>query len=108
MRVSRDIALLTLNFSVTNQHGIVVCAVDGSRAGVLIRQVKTGYTCPIELSFERKLIPGRYFVSCIVHELIGDVTRPLSLYQNFAQFDVLGTNIMSGIADLAMDIKVLQ
>jgi len=108
LRAQRDIDHLTLNFGIANQHGIVVCAVDGSRAGVLIHQLKAGDKRSIELSFERKLLPGRYFVSCIVHELIGDVTRPLSLYQNFVHFDLLGTDVMSGIADLSMDIKVLQ
>lgn len=108
LHARRDINHVTLNFGITNQHGITVCALDGSRAGVRIDQLKAGDTRPVELSFERKLVPGRYFVSCIVHELIGDVTRPLSLYQNFAHFDVLGTDAISGLADLNMRIEVLQ
>jgi hypothetical protein len=107
LHVRRDIEYLTLNFGITNQHGITVCAIDGSRAGFCMRHLKAGDTRSIELSFDRKLIPGRYFVSCVVHELVGDVTRPLSLYQNFAHFDVLGKDTMSGIADLGLRIDVL-
>lgn len=108
LHARRDIEHLTLNFGICNQHGITVCALDGSRAGVRVHQLKASDTRLIELSFERKLVPGRYFVSCVVHELVGDVTRPLSLYQNFAHFDVLGADVMSGVADLGMRIEVLR
>ncbi|MCA3074492.1 MAG: ABC transporter ATP-binding protein [Rhodocyclaceae bacterium] len=103
----RNIKYLALNFGITNQHGITVCALDGSRAGFNIGELNAGDSRPVELSFERKLAPGRYFVSCIVHELIGDVKRPLSLYQNFVYFDIPGNSATSGIADLGMAIRVL-
>ncbi len=108
LSLSRDIKHLTMNFGITNQHGITVCAIDGVRAGVHCESLCVGDNVPIELIFERRLLPGRYFVSCIVHELIGDITRPLSLYQNFAHFDVPGSAAVSGIADLDMQIHIMR
>lgn len=107
LQARRKIKQLTLNFGIANQHGITVSALDGSLAGFSIEQLNADESCAVELSFERKLAPGRYFVSCIVHELVGDVKKPLSLYQNFVYFDVPGGNAISGIADLGLNIRVV-
>lgn len=104
----RDIKNLTLNFGIANHHGITVCALDGARSGFNIKELKKYDSCPVELIFERKLVPGRYFVSCIVHELIGEVKKPLSLYANFLYFDISGESATSGLADLGMSISVLE
>ena len=106
LRVHRDIELLTINFGLTNQHGIAVCALDGARAGVRLAQLKAGSTRTIHLEFDRKLLPGRYFLSCILLELVGDVSRPLSLYQNVVYFELGGSTAMTGIANLDMRIDV--
>ncbi len=101
----RDVEHATLNFGLRNQHGITVSALDGARAGVRFNRLRAGDELPVEMIFERRLLPGRYFASCIVFELLGDVTRPLSLYQNFAHFDVVGSDHISGVADLNMRIE---
>jgi ABC-type polysaccharide/polyol phosphate transport system ATPase subunit len=102
----RPIEHLGINFGITNQHGITVCALDGARAGLELSDLRAGDERQVEMVFARRLLPGRYFVSCVVHELVGDVTRPLSLYQNFLHFDVAGGDAMTGVADLGMRISV--
>jgi len=102
----RNIEHLSINFGISNHHGITVCAVDGARAGLALTDIRAGEQREVEMSFARRLLPGRYFVSAIVHELVGDVTRPLSLYQNFLHFDVPGGDAMTGVADLDLRISV--
>jgi len=104
----RDVEHATLNFGLRNQHGITVCALDGSRAGICLDYLRADEVVSVEMLFERRLLPGRYFASCIVHELRGDITIPLSLYQNFAHFDVSGSDAISGIADLDMHINITR
>jgi ABC-type polysaccharide/polyol phosphate transport system ATPase subunit len=106
LRARKDVEHASINFGITNQHGITVCALDGARAGLVLAQLAAGEQREVEMSFARRLLPGRYFVSAIVHELVGDVTRPLSLYQNVLHFDVPGGEAMTGVADLAMRIRV--
>nr|WP_281720656.1 ABC transporter ATP-binding protein [Nitrosomonas nitrosa] len=106
--VRRDIENISINFGISNHHGIVVCAWDGSRAGLVVRYLKRGDKRNIEMMFCRRLLPGRYFVSCIVHEIIGDVAKPQSIYQNFISFEVGGSDVMSGIANLEMSIAMLE
>ncbi len=108
MVAHRDIKNLTLNFGIANHHGITVCALDGARSGFNIKELKEADSYPVELIFERKLVPGRYFVSCIVHELIGEVKKPLGLYANFLHFDISGESATSGLADLGMSISILK
>jgi len=102
----RDIDLISINFGISNSHGIVVCALDGVRADFVISHMEKGKENLIEMSFSKRLLPGRYFVSFIIHELVGDVTKPHGLYQNVISFDVIGGDVMSGIADLDMGIVV--
>ena len=104
----RDIEQISINFGISNQHGIVVCAFDGAKSGMPILKLKSGEKRNVEMIFSKRLLPGRYFVSSIVHELIGDVTKPQSIYQNFLSFEIAGDNIMSGIANLNMKIAILE
>lgn len=106
LAVRRDIEHISINFGISNHHGIVVCAWDGARAGKIVRQLKAGDKRNVEMTFSKRLLPGRYFVSCIIHELIGDVTKPQSIYQNFLSFEIGGSDVMSGIADLGMNIEM--
>lgn len=108
LRVKRSINNITLNFGIRNHDGIVVCAWDGARAGRIVHFLKAGDRRSIEMMFCKRLLPGRYFVSCIVHEVVGDVTKPQSIYQNFLSFEVGGSDIMSGIVDLEMSIAMLK
>jgi ABC-type polysaccharide/polyol phosphate transport system ATPase subunit len=102
----RDMELISMNFGITNAHGIVVCAFDGARAGFVIPRLEVGQKRCIKMSFNKYLLPGRYFVSCIIHELVGDVAKPQGLYQNVLSFDITGNDVMNGIADLGMHISV--
>lgn len=104
--VRRDFEYISINFGIRNHNGIVVCAWDGVRAGWIVRLSKAGDRRDIEMMFSKRLLPGRYFVTCIVHELVGDVTKPQSLYQNILSFEVSGSDVMSGIADLEMRIAL--
>jgi ABC-type polysaccharide/polyol phosphate transport system ATPase subunit len=100
----RDVENISINFGILNHHGIVVCTLDGARAGMRIPRLKAGENRKVEMIFRKRLLPGRYFVSCIVHELIGDVAKPQNIYQNFLSFDVSGDGAMSGVADLEMSL----
>jgi ABC-type polysaccharide/polyol phosphate transport system ATPase subunit len=95
---------VTMNFGISSHHGIVICAVDGYKSGLVLPAMQPGQTHRIRMQFAKRLLPGRYFVSAIIHSLIGDVTKPLSLYQNFLSFDVGGDPRMTGLADLQMQI----
>jgi ABC-type polysaccharide/polyol phosphate transport system ATPase subunit len=106
LQAKETIANVTINFGISNHHGIVVCAWDGARAGLVIPALKNSKKYTVEMVFRKRLLPGKYFVSCIVHELIGDVTKPLALYQNFLSFEILGDNSMSGIANLNISVRI--
>jgi hypothetical protein len=67
-----------------------------------------GESCPVEFVFYKHLLPGRYFITCSVHELVGDVSNTVALYQHVLAFDVLGSadSPLSGIVDLRMHATV--
>lgn len=102
----REVACVTFNFGIRNNVGIVVCALDGAKDDVLIPRLAAGESCNIEMRFAKRLLPGRYYVTVIIHSLVGDAAKPLALYQNFISFDVGGDVSMSGIVDLSMEIVV--
>lgn len=106
LSVQRAIDLISINFGISNQHGIVVCALNGARSGSTVSALKPGEKCNVDMIFNKRLLPGRYFISCIVHELYGDVAKPQSIYQNILSFDIVGSDEMSGIADLDMKIEI--
>lgn len=104
----RDCERVSVNFGISNQEGIVVCAVDGARVGGCVAGVRAGGKWSVQMRFaKQRLLKGRYFVSCIVHEVIGDVIHPLSLYQNVLSFEIPGGDDVSGIADLCLGISVI-
>ena len=102
----RNIGRVSLNFGITNQQGIVVCAWDGARADFDVPEMRPGERRHVEMCFGKRLLPGKYFVSAIVHELIGEVAKPQSLYQNFMSFDIAGDKVMAGIANLGMHVNL--
>lgn len=108
LKTTRQLELLTINFGLSNSNGIVVCALDGGRYGFQLSKVQATEEYFLTMEFDRRLLPGRYYFSCIVYELIGDVSRPQSMYQNVLMFDVVGSNAVSGIADLHLHVSVLN
>lgn len=109
LKAHKDVDNITLNFGISNHLGIVVCAFDGTKAGLIIPRLQSGESHGIDMCFsKRRLLPGRYYVSAIVHTVVGDVTKPLALYQNFLSFEVSGDSYMVGMADLSMTIVVRQ
>jgi hypothetical protein len=106
LAAKKSISNVTLNFGISNHHGIVVCAWDGAKAGLLISELKTTKAYTVEMSFNKRLLPGKYYVSCIIHEVIGEVSKPHKLYQNFLSFEILGDESMTGIANLNMSVKL--
>lgn len=108
LHARRDITTPSVNFGISNHHGIVVCALDGQLAGLRLRAMKSGDRQTLNFRFAKSLLPGRYFLSAVTHELIGDVAKPLSLYQNVLSFDIRGDAAMSGIANLKMAIDPIE
>lgn len=106
LKAHRAVANVTVNFGVSSQHGISLCAVDGAKASMVVPRMEQGETLPVALRFEKRLLPGRYFISALVRSLIGDVAKPLALYQNFLSFEVGGDPDMSGFVDLGMKIEI--
>lgn len=107
LKAIRSFEGLTVNFGVRNSQGIVVCALDGDRAGFDIKDVAAESVIPLSMSFKLRLLPGRYYFSSAVREVLGDANVPQSVYQNVLYFDVPGGPSMSGIADLAMRVDVV-
>jgi len=101
----RQVEFLAINFGISNQQGIAVCSFNGSGSADNISNVAAGSRLEIKMSFSNYLLPGRYFLSAVVNELIGDVSKPLSLHQNVLSFDIIGADYMTGIADLDMNIE---
>jgi hypothetical protein len=71
-------------------------------------KIVAGQTIPVEFIFYKHLLPGKFFVTLSVHELIGDVSLPVALYQNCLSFDVPGNvdSPMTGMVDLRMEARV--
>lgn len=105
LHAKRDIETPSINFGISNHHGIVVCTLDGQLAGLRLPSMKKGDRLGLHFRFAKTLLPGRYFLSAVTHELVGDVSKPLSLYQNVLSFDIRGDVAMSGIANLKMVIE---
>lgn len=103
-----DINDITINFGVSNSNGITVCSIDGLKSNFLIDKINKDESREIILSFKNHLLPGRYYISALIHQIVGDVTRPLSLYQNFLSFEISGQNHLAGIANLEMQINKLN
>lgn len=106
LKSKREIDIATLNFGIRNQTGIVICAIDGADNGFYINSMSAGENLDVSMRFSLNILPGRYYISALAHELVGDVKRPLALYQNIMAFDVRGKSTMSGIANLAMMVEV--
>jgi ABC-type polysaccharide/polyol phosphate transport system ATPase subunit len=102
----KDLEHITVNFGVQNQIGVVVCALDGPSSGIALEALKKGESAEIEMSFDLNLLGGRYSVSCMFQQMIGDVAKPINLYQNFVFFEIAAKGALSGIADLNMKTRV--
>ena len=108
LTANADVGHLSLHYGIRNEQGIVVCAFDGEKAGVILSPMCTGDTRTVEMHFLNRLLPGKYFLAASIHELIGDVTKSRGLFQNFVSFEVTGVREMAGIANLAMSLRTVS
>jgi len=97
-----DLENIAINFGVTSSNGVTVCSLDGIKSGFLMSIVKARNVMECVLRFDNNLLPGKYYLSSQINQLIGDVTKPLALYQNFLSFDIPGSDGMGGFANLNM------
>jgi ABC-type polysaccharide/polyol phosphate transport system ATPase subunit len=101
----RDMENVTLNFSVLNGQGIVVCAYDGVKADQFIPELKQDTPYPVRMLFAKTMLPGRYFFTCYVRELVGDEARAHSIHQNFLSVEIPGESSLSGLANLDLRLE---
>jgi len=98
---------LTVNFSLRNSSGIVVCSYLAEKSGFLISKIFANQKIKLEFKFLRRFLPGKYFVTFGISQNIGDVIKPVNLMQNVLSFDIQGESFMGGIADFGMQISVI-
>lgn len=96
---------VAFNFGIRNSSGITVCAIDGSETGPLLHNVVEGNEYSLEFSFNNHLLGGKYFLSYIVNQVVGDATIPLEMAQNFFNFDVAAVSGQTGIVDLGLSLS---
>lgn len=96
---------VAFNFGIRNSSGITVCAIDGSETGPLLHDVIEGGEYSLEFSFNNHLLGGKYFLSYIVNQVVGDATVPLEMAQNFFNFDVAAVSGQTGIVDLGLALS---
>lgn len=96
---------VAFNFGIRNSSGITVCAIDGSEVGPLLHNVVEGEEYHLEFSFNNYLLGGKYFLSYIVNEVVGDAAVPLEMAQNFYNFDVASVSGQTGIVDLGLALS---
>lgn len=102
---NKDLESIAINFGISSSNGITVCSMDGVKSGYLMSFLKSNKKTNCVLQFDNNLLPGKYYMSTQVNQLIGDVTKPLALYQNFISFDIPGTDEMGGFANLNMKFE---
>lgn len=101
----REIDQATINIGLQNHEGIVVCQIDGNRAGVQVPSCSAGEVIAVEISLENRLTTGRYFASLLFSTQVGDVSKPIGLFQNVLQLDVIRSlSPFGGLVDLAMSV----
>ncbi|UVM52144.1 ABC transporter ATP-binding protein [Pseudomonas sp. B21-015] len=96
---------IAFNFGIRNSSGITVCSIDGAECGPLLRDVVEGDEYHLEFSFNNYLLGGKYFLSYIVNEVVGDAAVPLEMSQNFFNFDVASVSGQTGIVDLGLALS---
>ncbi|WP_323165111.1 ABC transporter ATP-binding protein [Pseudomonas atacamensis] len=96
---------VAFNFGIRNSSGITVCAIDGSETGPLLHNVVEGNEYNLEFSFNNHLLGGKYFLSYIINQVVGDATIPLEMAQNFFNFDVAAVSGQTGIVDLGLALS---
>jgi ABC-type polysaccharide/polyol phosphate transport system ATPase subunit len=108
LRANRSIEHVTLNIGIRSNQGIALCSWDGSRGSTNAPSLIANQRYPVKFTFHQHLLPGRYFITCSVHELVGDVNRRLALYQHVLAFDVVRPvyDPQTGLVDLRMQAFV--
>lgn len=98
----QDLKSVVVNFSVRNSSGIALCAFHGDKAGFKLAELNSGGCQKLNMYFMKRMLPGRYYITFGIHEIIGDELRSIALLQNVLSFDVLGELSMTGIVNLNM------
>lgn len=106
----QELENVTLTFGIRNSQGIAICSWDGSKDGLIIPKLDANKALPIEFVFHKHLLGGRYFLSCSVHQVVGDALRPMAVFLNCLSFDVVDgpDSAMTGIVDMKMHAKVKE
>ncbi|MFY1666486.1 ABC transporter ATP-binding protein [Pseudomonas sp. Pseu.R1] len=99
------ISCVAFNFGIRNSSGISVCSIDGSEVGPMLTDVEEGDEYKLVFSFDNRLLGGKYFLSYIINEVVGDAAVPLEMSQNFFSFDVATVSGQTGIVDLGLAIS---
>ena len=102
---NKDLEGIAINFGISSSNGITVCSMDGVKSGYLMSFLKSNKKTNCVLQFDNNLLPGKYYMSSQVNQLVGDVKKPLALYQNFISFDIPGSDGMGGFANLNMKFE---
>jgi hypothetical protein len=106
LRALRDVENATVNVGIRNHEGIVVSSVDGVRAGIGLPQMLSGQVIDLACRLDNRLSSGRYFVSLLVSVQIGDVNKPIGLFQNVLQLDVVRpASAHGGLVDLGLTVE---
>ena len=105
LRALREVNGATVNFGIRNHEGIVVSSVDGLRAGIQLPTAREGQLIDLSCVVDNRLTSGRYFFSLLVSVLVGDVSKPIGLFQNVLQLDVVRpAGAHGGLVDLGLKI----
>jgi ABC-type polysaccharide/polyol phosphate transport system ATPase subunit len=106
LRALRDVENATINVGIRNHEGIVVSSVDGVRAGIQLPQMQSGQVIDLACRLDNRLSSGRYFVSLLVSVQVGDVNKPVGLFQNVLQLDVVRpASAHGGLVDLGLSVE---
>jgi ABC-type polysaccharide/polyol phosphate transport system ATPase subunit len=104
----RSAECIAFNFGIRNSAGISVCAIDGSEVGPMLQDVVEGDEYHLSFTFKNYLLGGKYFLSYLINEVVGDATIPLEMSQNFFNFDVASVSGQTGIVDLGLALSSLK
>jgi hypothetical protein len=106
LKALRDMHGATLNFGIRNHEGIVVSSVDGLRAGIRLPNAAAGELVDLTCAVDNRLTSGRYFFTLLVSVQVGDVSRPIGLFQNVLQLDIVRPNdAHGGLVNLGLQIE---
>lgn len=90
--------------SIRNASGIVIATFESSKSNQLIDFTQD--TKHFSFVFKNNLLPGKYYLSVSLNQNIGDLTKPLEVFQNIADFEAKGNYNSVGIVNLEPSLIV--